>query len=291
MSPMDALLGLFARSFDFIHDFWETEENHKIVSVTLVIIFILSLAVIEMNRQGWLPEQLSPKIATNHYMAINIAFSLVLILEVISLIFALPSSMSKALGKQFEILALIFLRSAFKELSILPEPIDISGHHEVLWQILADGGGAVIIFAFLGIFLTLRKKLDKVFTHAPSLNRFISAKKTVAFWLLTVFVFLGTLNIYLMLTGGKHFDFFHYFYTILIFSDILLVLIAQTFLPQFAAVFRNSGYALATLLIRLSLTAPVYYNVLIGICSITFAIVVTIVYNRFYTILHHFHVK
>lgn len=281
---MDAIFSLFARIFDRIHRFWEGEKTHKLVSTLLVLIFILSLGVIEMNRQGWLPEPFESKIASSHYMAINIAFTLVLVLEVISLIFALPGSMSKALGKQFEILALIFLRSAFKELSVLPEPIDISGHPEVLWQILADGGGAVAIFALLGVFLTLRKKLDKVLTPGPSLDRFINAKKTVAFWLLVVFGFLVFLDIHLLLTGGSHFDFFHYFYTILIFSDILLVLIAQTFLPQFAALFRNSGYALATLLIRLSLTAPVYYNVLIGVCSITYAVILTLVYNRFYTI-------
>ena len=73
------------------------------------------------------------------------------------------------------------------------------------------------------------------------------------------------------------------FYTILIFSDILLVLIAQSFLPEFPAVFRNSGYALATLLIRLSLTAPAYYNVLIGLSSVVLAVLLTLVYNKFYT--------
>jgi hypothetical protein len=188
---MDTVLDIIARRFDSIRNFWETETNQKTVSASLVVIFILSLLIIELNRQGWLPEPFNSNIATSHYMAINIAFSLVLILEVVSLILALPNSMSKALGKQFEILALIFLRSAFKELSVLPEPIDISGHHEVLWQILADGSGAVAIFALLGVFLTLRKKLDKVLTPGPSLNRFISAKKTVAFLLLIIFICTG----------------------------------------------------------------------------------------------------
>lgn len=69
-------------------------------------------------------------------------------------------------------------------------------------------------------------------------------------------------------------------------SDILIVFIAQGVLPQFHAVFRNSGYALATLLIRLSLTTSVYYSVAIGISSMVFALLLTIIYNKFYSALH-----
>ena len=38
--------------------------------------------------------------------------------------------------------------------------------------------------------------------------------------------------------------------------DILVVLIFQCFRPSFQAVFRNSGYALCTLFIRLALATP-----------------------------------
>lgn len=280
---MNRAFTLFSRIFDAAHTFWEKEDIHRTVSVLLIIIFILALGIIEISRQGLLPASLGSIIPTRHYLAINLAFSLVLILEVISLIFTLPSSMSKALGKQFEILALIFMRNAFKELAMLPEPVDISGHYDVLWHILAYGSGAVAIFGLLGIYLRLRKNLDEVLFPGPSLERFIKSKKTVAIFMLFIFVGMGVYDVWLQVTGGQYFDFFHYFYTVLIFSDILLVLIAQTFLPQFPGVFRNSGYALATLMIRFSLTASVYYNVLIGIFSILFALILTFVYNRFYT--------
>lgn len=74
--------------------------------------------------------------------------------------------------------------------------------------------------------------------------------------MLIIFLVMGGFNGWLLLTGKELFHFFQNFYTVLIFSDILLVLIAQCFQPGFRAVFRNSGYALATLLIRLALTAP-----------------------------------
>jgi hypothetical protein len=279
---MDKRFNFFSAAFDSIHDLWENETTHRFVSASLVVVFLLSLAVIETNRQGWLPDSLSTRISLSHYQAINLAFSFVLILEVISLIFALPGSMSKAIGKQFEILALIFLRTAFKELSKLPVPIDISAHPDVLWNILTYGSAAITIFALLGVFFLVRQNLDEALASGQTLDLFIKVKKTVAFFMVIIFFILGSYDVWLMMIGQPQFEFFHYFYTILIFNDILLVLIAQIFLPQFSAVFRNSGYAFATLLIRLSLTAPIYYNVLIGVCSILFAIILTLVYNHFF---------
>lgn len=281
---MDRIFDTATHIFDPLHTFWSRDKTERNVAGLLVIIFLLSLAAIELNRQGLLPGSLAQRLPTNHYMAISIAFTLVLILEVIGLIFTLPCSISRALGKQFEILALIFLRNSFKELVSLPEPITITGENiEVLWRILSDGGGAVVIFAFLGLYTYLLKKGDDGHSrYGISLYRFVAAKKLVALIMLVVFLAMGFYNAILILQGASPFGFFHHFYTVLIFSDVLLVLISQCFLPQFQAVFRNSGYALATLLIRLALTAPPFYNVMIGLSSAVFAVILTLVYNKFY---------
>lgn len=279
---LDTILQKYAQIFDFFHDFWESEKTQKVVSSMLVIIFAVALALIEMNRHKLLPEPLESMLPTSSYLAINLAFSLVLILEVISLILTLPASMSRALGKQFEILALILLRNSFKSLSVLPEPISLDGQMDVLWHILAYGSGAIIIFGLLGIYLRVLRKLDETIKPGPSLNRFICAKKIVSLGMLLLFGMMGGWNIWLHISGGTGFHFFQYFYTLLIFSDVLMVLIAQAFLPQFQAIFRNSGYALCTLLIRLSLTAPIYIDVITAIFAIGLAIILTLIYNQFY---------
>ncbi|MDD9302656.1 MAG: hypothetical protein HUK40_10110 [Desulfobacter sp.] len=280
---MDKLLEIGAILFDAFRDFWHRESTHKTVSTILLVIFLASLGVIELNRQDFLPPSMADQIPTSHYMAINLAFLLVLIMEILGMILALPGSMSRALSKQFEILALIFLRNTFKELSILPEPISLSHHNEVIWHILSYGFGAIAIFALLGLFTAMQKNLDRVLAKGPSLDRFIAAKKNVALCMLITFCAMGVYNLGLKLTGQTVFSFFPSFYTVLIFSDVLMVLLAQTFLPQFPAVFRNSGYALATLLIRLSLTAPAYFSVVIGLSSVMLAVFLTLVYNKFYT--------
>jgi len=93
---------------------------------------------------------------------------------------------------------------------------------------------------------------------------------------------MGGDNIYRLVSGQEHSNFFHTFYTLLIITDIFIVLISQCFLPSFFSIFRNSGYALATMFIRLALVAPAYYNVLMGVAAISFAILLTLINNRLF---------
>ncbi|MCG8550354.1 MAG: hypothetical protein MI799_08130 [Desulfobacterales bacterium] len=275
-------------ALDALERLWYREATYKTVSNILIIIFLASLIVIEFNRHGMLPQKLAAHVSHSHFTAIYIAFLLVLYMEIISMIFTLPESMSRALGKQFEILALIFLRNAFKQLADLTEPLSLTHHIDVVYHIFAYGFGALAIFCLLGcyrIVLTKLNKRDKTVMAGPGLDRFISAKKTVAFCILLSFFGMGIFDLWLISQKTGGFNFLHSFYTVLLFSDILMVFIAQGVLPQFHAVFRNSGYALATLLIRLSLTTSVYYSVAIGISSMVFALLLTIIYNKFYSAL------
>ncbi len=281
--PMHKIYDLVTFTFDPLHHFWEKDSTQRSVAGFLVVVFVLGLITIEMKRQGWITGHLATMIPTSHFMAINLAFTLVLVLEVVGLIFTLPCSISKSVGKQFEILALILLRDAFKTLADFPEPIAITGHETELWMLISDGCGAVVIFCLLGIYALLRRNLDETLKGGTRLFKFVAAKKLVALVILAIFVGMGFKNCLLILQGEHPHHFFKNFYTVLIFSDIMLVLIAQRFLPEFRAVFRNSGFALATLLIRLALTAPPFYNVGIGIGSAVFACMLTLVYNIFYS--------
>ena len=88
---------------------------------------------------------------------------------------------------------------------------------------------------------------------------------------------MGVNSSFATLAGTPHADFLHGFYTLLILTDILVVLISQCYQPSFFTVFRNSGFALSTLIIRIALAAPPFYNVLLGIAAALFAILLTLV--------------
>ncbi len=271
--------------FDPLHHFWEHERMHRKISVMLVLLFLGSLLIIELKRQGLLPSSIAKSIPNNHFFAIQAAFTVVLILEVISLIFTIPCSFSKSVGKQFEILSLILLRNAFKELSYLPEPITFTGNEQAILRIVSDGFGALLIFALLGYYYRIQDQpLNTELKGKPvDLFSFVAAKKGIALIILSIFLYMGGSTIFNVIAGIPQSDFFHDFYTLLIITDILLVLIAQCFQPSFFSVFRNSGYALSTLIIRLALAAPAYFNVLLGVAAAIFAIAMTLISSKLFT--------
>lgn len=267
--------------FDPLHRFYEHEKMHRKISVVLVFLFIFSLLVIELNRQQLLPAGLSGIVPDNHFYAVHTAFSVILFLEVISLIFVLPCSFSKSLGKQFEILSLILIRNAFKELSYFPEPIVYLGNEEKILHILSNGFGALLIFGLLGVYYMVQRPVSEE-SKSVDLMGFVAAKKGISLFLLVAFLVMGCISGYKSLIGVPHSDFFHGFYTLLILTDILIVLIAQCFHPSAMLVFRNSGYALSTMIIRIALVAPVYFNVLLGVAAIGFAILLTLVTQKLF---------
>lgn len=268
--------------FDPLQNFWEQEHMHRKISVLLVLLFLVNLMLIEMKRQGIIPDIYAGFIPANHFASVKLAFTVILILEVISLILTLPCSFSRSVGKQFEILSLILLRNAFKELSHFPEPIMFTGNEMAVLRILVDGFGALIIFGLLGYYYKIQERAKEVSLKPVDLYSFVAAKKGISLVLLSVFTFMGLKSMYLAATGVTNVDFFHSFYTVLIITDILIVLVAQCFQPTFFAMFRNSGYALSTLIIRIALAAPAFYNVALGFSAILVAICLTLISQKLF---------
>jgi hypothetical protein len=263
--------------FDPLHHLWEHEKIHRKISFGLVFFFLFSIICIELNRRNLLPGSLADAVPKNHFFAVQAAFTVVLILEVISLIFTIPCSFSRSVGKQFEILALILMRNAFKELSYFPEPITFFGNEQAILNILSDGFGSLLVFALLGYYYMVQSRATDEKMQPGHLYSFVAAKKGIALILLSIFIFMGIDSSIAILTGRPHADFFHGFYTLLILTDILVVLISQCYQPSFYAIFRNSGFALSTLIIRIALAAPPFYNVLLGLAAALFAILLTLV--------------
>lgn len=263
--------------FDPLHHLWEHEKMHRKISYGLVFFFLCSIISIELNRRNLLPGSLAAAVPKNHFFAVQAAFTVVLILEVISLVFTIPCSFSRSVGKQFEILALILMRNAFKELSYFPEPITFLGNEQAVLHILSDGFGALLIFALLGYYYTVQPRTTDDKMQPADLYSFVAAKKGIALILLSIFIYMGVDSALATLAGTAHTDYLHGFYTLLILTDILVVLISQCYQPSFYAVFRNSGFALSTLIIRIALAAPPFYNVLLGLAAALFAILLTLV--------------
>ncbi len=278
--PMPSVHDLSTIVFDPLHAFWEGTATKRAVACVQVAVFLAGVAGIELNRQGLLPPALAKITPSSHYYAISLAFTLVLIQEVIDLIFILPCSVTKSVGKQFEILCLILVRNAFKELVHFSEPISLSGGIAPVLPILADGAGALGIFFGLGWYYRLHAARPSG-SRGPDLFAFVATKKLLSLILLPVFAVLGVAVGLRSIADGQSHVFFEVFYTVLIFSDILIVLVSHAYQPNFHAVFRNSGFALVTLLIRLALAAPPFLAPGLGMVSMAIAVGLSAAYNAF----------
>jgi hypothetical protein len=145
---------------------------------------------------------------------------------------------------------------------------------------LAYAGGGLSIFLLLGVYYKLQHH-RAITRDKEAAADFIAVKKIISLLLLLIFFVIGAIDGLKYLNGNATNEFFSLFFTILIFSDVLIVLISLRYSSSYPVVFRNSGFAVATLLIRLALTAPPYISVLLGIGAIAFAIGITFAYNRF----------
>ena len=268
----------FSRVFDWLFEHWECQRSQYWQANLLIFVFLGSILIIEIARIGGINQNFN--VPTNHFYAVKLTFDLLLFLEVLGLVFNLASSVANSMGKQFEILSLILLRQSFKEFVNFAEPIEWVNVAGSVQNILSDALGGLIIFALVSIFYAMQKH-RKITNNAEDLASFIVAKKILALLLLSIFIGVAIHDLFLWLLTGKGYKFFEVFYTILIFSDVLLVLISLRYNSTYSIVFRNSGFAVATVIIRLALTAPPFWNVGIGCFAVSLSIGLTYIYNNF----------
>jgi hypothetical protein len=277
-SPITRLIDYGESTFDALEAFWENPRTQRFSANLLIVTFILTLIIIELRRRGFLPDALKSVFPDSHFFAVSIAFTMLLGIEILGLVFSVARSVSESLGKQFEILSLILLRQSFKEFIYFDEPIEWQKVSEPVMHILSDTGGALAIFAMLAFYNRIQLHRPVVMDANERL-KFIAAKKLVGLLLLLIFISVGLNDLARSFAGLPTYDFFATFYTILVFSDVLLVLVSLRYSPNYLILFRNSGFAVATVIIRLALTAPAYINVLLGVAAAFFAVGVTIAYN------------
>jgi hypothetical protein len=266
-------------TFDALARRWHDVHEQRAVGTLVIATYLGSLAAIELQRRGLLPAPVSDWVPTNHFYAVQMAFTLLLLIEVIGLVFGLAESVASSLGTQLEIFSLILLRGTFKEFTKFQEPIrweEVSGS---LLPMASDALGAAAMFGALVLYYRLQK--HQPITTPDERSSFIAAKKAIALLLLGAFLFIGFDDLVRLLTRGDVYPFFEVFYTVLIFSDVLIVLISLRYSSTYRVVFRNSGFAVTTVALRLALTAPPVVNAALGVGAVALACVVTLAYNAF----------
>ena len=266
--------GWITAAYDRLEAFWEGARTRRAVAAAIVVLFVGTVLSIELGRRGVLPASLAARLPPNHFFGVGIAFSLLLAFEVVGLVFALSHSISTAAGKQLEIFSLILLRHSFEEFGHLPEPITWASAQDAVGRMVANGFGALAIFVILGFYYgALRPR--PLSRDTRDTEGFIVAKKAIALALVAVFAWLaGRAHL------GTQGEFFESFYTVLVLADILVVLVSLRYSASYVVLFRNSGLAVATVLLRVALSAPPYANAALGLAAALFALALTVASTR-----------
>lgn len=257
---------------------WESPSSMRLIASFLIASFLILLLLIGIKKVDIFNEYLT-LIPDNPFKAIEMAFTLLLFFEVISLVFSLEKSISKSMTIQLEILSLILLRNAFKIFGEFHNSISLIEIDEALIFMFSDAFAALIIFVGIGIIKKIEQPLSDQL-DISTLHRFINKKRLISLIMLFVFVAMILLDVTFFFMQRDTFEFFKEFYTILIFTDILIVFISMRYSNSYVVLFRNSGYALATVIIRIALSAAAPYNAIFGLIAMIFVMGIVLAYNK-----------
>jgi len=276
---LNTFVEISARFYDNIEHYFHGKKSDHYFSIFFVSSFIGAIIIIQLNVMGLLPYFLSSFVPHNHMMAVTLVLNFILVKEVLDMIFSLSYSVSAAQRKQLEVLSLILLRSSFKELSNLHNAQSWEVMREPVLHILSYGFSALIIFVFVLYYYKL-KNIPMLY-EVEEKNSFVAEKKSIALILLINFIVIAFFDFITALEIKSYKPSFADFFNVFIFGDILIVLVSFKYSKMYFTVFRNSGFALATVLIRIAMTSPPFIQEALGILTAVFAYGIAYAYNKY----------
>ncbi len=247
--------------------------------------FLLHLLLIFCRRS--FPElvpQLASGISNNYLQAVYTPFSFILFYEVLLLVLIIPKSLTTAICKQYEIISLIVVRRVFKDIGTFDDFGSWLTQTDTVKIVLLDMGGALLMFLAVTLFYRIRQTVSK--TDSPrDLQGFLRLKKVLALLLGVVLIILATGNFAAWLVSvmtwevGQEKDllnleqyFFPAFFEFMIFTDVLLLIISIRYYDRYEYLFRNSGFVISTVLLRISLSTAKPYDLAIALIAIFFGL-------------------
>lgn len=273
------------------------EKSERVILWIALVSFIIHLLMIGLIHFNIITINEPPNLLKNPIAAIYTPFSFILVYEVYLLIYYLPKSTSTYISKQYEIIALIIIRRLFKDLSDLSLSsnwFNIKNDLQFTYDLLAS----VLLFYLIYLFHIQRTKVYRIISiskkNSLSISKFINAKKWMAvalvpiLLLIAIYSFLNwSIGIVQPLESNaisfKNINniFFEQFFSILIITDVVLLLFSFFHTDEFHKVFRNSGFIISTILIRISFSVDGIINNLLIVSAILFGLSILFIHNKF----------
>ena len=284
-----------------LHDRVLSEKTRKKSESVIIWIaiagFLVHLLLIALSDLNILKVNDTSGLLKNPIVAIYTPFSFILVYEVYLLVHYLPRSITRYIGKQYEIITLIVIRRIFKDLSKLEFTSDwfkVKNDLQFTYDIVA----VMILFFLILTFYRLNPKkkgeIDEMSEKSKEMTNFITMKKGIATLLVPLFLVLAVLNfghwIYenffsISQLVGSIRDinkiFFDEFFTVLILIDVLLLLISFLHTDEFNKVIRNSSFIISTILIKISFGTDGLLNTVLTVVAVLIGVVIIAIHNQY----------
>lgn len=285
---MNLFTGKIAPSalFDNLYSERHQKQLDRLVVNVSVAGFIAHLALVLLSRTLASPPPLIAAVGKNYLSAIYTPFSFILFYEVLMLIGALPQSTTQSIAKQYEIVSLIFIRSFFKEIAELRGLNELVSLSPEAWPVFLSLGAGLLMFFLVTAFLhAARRRGDDERPEAEllELKKFISRKKVIALGLTILLLAVAVQRVIEFVGAPARVKINSFFYTdvftVMIFTDVLIVILSLAVSDRYELVFRNGAFVISTILIRFSLTASWPYGALLALMGMVFGIGTLLIYN------------
>ena len=277
--------------FDAIDSPLVRRRLERVVVAAAAVGFLVHLLAITVTRMlPDLPQSVFKGLDESPLHAVYTPFSVILFYEVLLLVFALAASHTGEIAKQYQIISLIVVRRVFKDIGSFSDLENWLAEPEAVRSVLIDMGGAVLMFAIVTAFTFLRHVQPKS-PIRRDLQGFIELKKGVAVLLMVVLLALAAINFasWLGLVNGlplliapppEDVGLFYFprFFEFMIFTDVFLMIVSLAYYERYEYVFRNAGFVISTVLLRVSLSTPKPYDLLLGLIAMLYGLMVLSVF-------------
>jgi len=277
--------------FDYIFSLKAQKNVENTVLFLATLGFIIHLLLIFLNNFSVIDiTETENSLLSNPISAIYTPFSFIIIYEIYLLLLFLPRSFTTSISKQFEIISLIIIRKIFKDISNL----DLSDSWNISNQnleVLSDLIGILILFYIIFLFNKNKNRMS-INKEEPLLLKFINSKKIVSLSLLVILIIFSSYSLFnwgLNLLNESYSEtmiyneidkvFFNDFFTLLILTDVIILLLSFKITEGYSKLIRNTGFVISTILIRLSFSAEGFLDIFIILISSIFALSILKIYN------------
>jgi hypothetical protein len=276
---MNTIIFSLGNYFDTYFNSTNTRKIELIILRIAVLSFLLHLLLIFLGNNFLFFEHFQH----SYLKAIYTPFSFILFYEVFLLVIIIPKSISEFIGKQFEVITLITLRSFFHDIAELDLKESFTIYNPDFISLMYDLCAALLMLGLTILYYKIYQNNGKS-DVINQLNNFINIKKMVSLGMILILLLLSISSFYnwgsdmlLALQTGVNFPnsnavFYSDFFSIMIFVDVLLLIISFTYHFSFFTIFRNASFIITTILIRMSLTIEKPMNYILILIGFLFSI-------------------